>query len=437
MDEEMGERVTDPPPKPYAENVNPTRIKIYPESSTGPWIVFIRRKVKALNIIQISKDLTSRFSDVKEIVKVNKDKIRIVVGSLKQANAIASCELFTREYRAYIPSKEIEIDGVITESSLTVDDIIKHGVGRFKDTILKDVKILECKQLHSVSHEGDKKVYRLSDSFRVTFAGSALPNYVIIDKIRLPVRLFIPRVMNCLNCKQLGHTATYCSNKARCGKCGGSHQEDTCNENSEKCLMCGENSHELPSCPIYKLREDKIKRSLKERSKRSYAEMLKNATPKPIFLENTYTSLFSEQSDSDGACEGTSFVLPGNSRKRKQSSFPKLPRKGLKISPPIDKLHPKPKNSDSKPKSIPPGFGNVQSKQNTITGNNKISTSSEPQPGVGLLKFSEIVDWIFKAFNISEPLKSILSAFLPTIRTFLEQLIAQWPILAAIVSFNG
>ncbi|XP_058814362.1 uncharacterized protein LOC131678309 [Topomyia yanbarensis] len=279
---------------------------------------------KALNIIQISKDLTSRFSDVKEIVKVNKDKIRIVVGSLKQANAIASCELFTREYRAYIPSKEIEIDGVITESSLTVDDLVKHGVGRFKDTILKDVKILECKQLHSVSHEGDKKVYRLSDSFRVTFAGSALPNYVIIDKIRLPVLLFITRVMNCLNCKQLGHTATYCSNKARCGKCGGSHQEDTCNENLEKCLMCGENSHELPACPIYKLREDKIKRSLKERSKRSYAEMLKNATPKPIFLENTYTFLFSEQSDSEGAC-------PEIPEKENSLLFPSCQERALKF----------------------------------------------------------------------------------------------------------
>ena len=116
--------------------------------------------------------------------------------------------------------------------------------------------------MYSVSVAGDKKTYSLSDSFRVTFAGSALPSHVVIDKVRLPVRLFIPRVMNCLNCKQLGHTASHCCNKARCSKCGENHADDSCRKGAEKCIYCGETPHELSSCPVYKQRGDKMKRSI-------------------------------------------------------------------------------------------------------------------------------------------------------------------------------
>ena len=78
------------------------------------------------------------------------NKLRVVVSILKQANEIASHELFTREYRVYIPAKDVEIDGVVTEGSLTVDDILRHGVGCFKNPLIQDVKILDVKQLHSV-----------------------------------------------------------------------------------------------------------------------------------------------------------------------------------------------------------------------------------------------------------------------------------------------
>ena len=59
------------------------------------------------------------------------------MSSLKQANEIASYELFTREYRVKIPAKDVEIDGVVTEGSLTVDDILRHGVGCFKNPLIQ------------------------------------------------------------------------------------------------------------------------------------------------------------------------------------------------------------------------------------------------------------------------------------------------------------
>ena len=102
----------------------------------------------------------------------------------------------------YVPSREVEIDGVVSDSSLTCDDLLKYETGRFENPALPPVKILECKQLYSVLVDGDKEVYSPSDSFRVTFARSALPSHAEIDRVRLPVRLFVPQVMNCLNCKQ-------------------------------------------------------------------------------------------------------------------------------------------------------------------------------------------------------------------------------------------
>ncbi|XP_055527735.1 uncharacterized protein LOC129720297 [Wyeomyia smithii] len=53
-----------------------------------------------------------------------------------------------------------------------------------------EVKVLDCKQLRSASIIGGKTVYTPSDSFRVTFAGSALPSHVSIHRVRLPVRLY-------------------------------------------------------------------------------------------------------------------------------------------------------------------------------------------------------------------------------------------------------
>ena len=83
---------------------------------------------------------------------------RVSVASLKQANEIAASELFTRKYTVDVPSREVEIDGVVSDWSLTCDDLLKYGIGRFKNPSLPPVKILECKKLYSVSVAGDTKV---------------------------------------------------------------------------------------------------------------------------------------------------------------------------------------------------------------------------------------------------------------------------------------
>ena len=144
------------PPVPTL-NTPSLRRKVYPAGSVGPWVVFFRTKDKPLKVLQISQDLGKRFKSVTAIHKVRPDKLKVVCGSLKEANEIACCKHFTEEYRVYVPSRSVEIDGVVVEPSLTREDFIKYGVGRFKDPRLYDVKILDCRPMHACLWEERKR----------------------------------------------------------------------------------------------------------------------------------------------------------------------------------------------------------------------------------------------------------------------------------------
>ncbi|EDS40849.1 conserved hypothetical protein [Culex quinquefasciatus] len=126
------------------------------------------------------------------------------------------------------------------------------------------------------------------------FCCAALPDYIELFKHRLPVRLYVPRVMSCENCQQLGHTKTYCSNKSKCSKCAGPHKDVDCQTQAEKCLLCGGEPHKTRQCPKYKEREDKMKRSLKKRSKKSFAEILSQANQ-----SNRYAPLADDSGDEE------------------------------------------------------------------------------------------------------------------------------------------
>lgn len=405
------------------------RTKIYPNGSTGPFIVFFRPKSKPLNLINITRDLTRRFSGVSEIKRVHANKIRVVVNNIIHANEIVTCELFTLEYRVYIPSRIVECDGVVTEEGLTLDELYECR-GYFKNPAVSPVKIIEVKQLFSSSKQDGKPVYTPSNSFRLTFEGSALPNYIEIDKARLPVRLFVPKVMNCEKCKQLGHTSAYCCNKVRCIKCGEEHEDNSCTQVATKCLYCDEDAlHNLSDCPTYKLRQEKLKLSLKQRSNRTFAEMLKQAT-ESINSHNIFDVLSSDETVSDSVNASTSSAGPSNPRKRINAS-PLLPRKEIKLSPQKEQQK-NPKNlKQTPPGPSPPGFPPLpKPKPPRIT-------PSPNQPTQGLIGFSVLINQILDAFQVSDGVRTVVITLLPVVRTFLIKFSKQWPLISTIISFDG
>ena len=101
----------------------------------------------------------------------------------------------------------------------------------------------------------------------------------------------------------------------------------------------------------------------------------------------------------------------------------------------------KSKSAAEKPKQTPPGLANSKSQKEfpalPETSETPVVPFAHPvdETNSELVKFSDIVDWIPDTFNVPDPIKVFLTAVLPTVRTFLKQLTAQWPLLAAIVSF--
>ena len=456
----------------------PTRVRAYPNNFAGPFYVYFRSKGKPLNVLQISRDLRRLFSAVTLVEKVG-NILRVSVGNAKQANEIARSELFLREWNVYVPSRNVEIVGVVSEESLTVSEL-SASEGIFKNSSLPSVKILECRQLSSVSLQDGKKVYSPSGSFRVTFEGSVLPNYVAIGCLRLPVRLFVPRVWACQNCQQLGHSTSYCRNKARCTKCGGEHAVGACTVDTQLCVYCKQAPHALSSCPEYKERSDKLKRSLKDRSKRSYAEMVKKIMPSD---ENIFAILpeelvddaterngvhcqsrdFKRNPEVSGASKNTvpsskkivNSPIGSSGRKPKPTSpgcdfnysleFPVLPGTQKMPGVPLrNENHP----SVSRQTQLPSDT-RVQPEDASKT---QFSSSGLPPPSApglpyanasgmrfcsGLIPFSELVDTILAAFNASESVKALVKVFIPSVKPFVQQLAANWPILNMIVSFDG
>ncbi|XP_058817278.1 uncharacterized protein LOC131680581 [Topomyia yanbarensis] len=182
----MNSETRDDSPDVQVESQNGTqpivRIKQYPENATGPFI---------------SKDLVRKYTSVHEIKKVEASKLRVIVNDLNHANDIVRNQLFRLEYHVYIPCKRAEIDGVISELGLDCAELLKSGRGIFKNKELAALRILECRRLKSVNIVGNEKEYVESASIRITFSGKVLPDFVEIEKVLIPVRLFIPRVMFC------------------------------------------------------------------------------------------------------------------------------------------------------------------------------------------------------------------------------------------------
>lgn len=428
------------------------RPKAYPPNSGGPFVVFFRPKGKKLNTSQISKDLAKRFSSLIRIDTVGTSKLRVTVSDRKQANEIVTCELFTLEYRVYLPSNEVEISGVVTEGSLTCDEI-KQGSGCFKNPSLPPVQILDCRQMHSVLREGEKKVFSLSDSFCVTFSGSALPDFVVIGKLRLPIRLYVPKMMNCTNCKQLGHTAQYCCNKPRCSSCGERHSDGAC-KTPPKCVYCnGDSPHALDACPTYIQRRETHKRSLQQRSRRSYAEMLKKAASS-IESSNIFSNLpIDDQGSDSDVDEGIPFTFKGSTRKRvKQSQKPsKKPRKLPRNNPQHNM--PNSETGANASKRSSPGFNLRETRDFPPLRNvNKIPDTAvfpiwqpenehperpEQAQSAPMFTFSGIVDFILNFFSASDSVKNLVNSILPLLIPLLKQLASKMPILETIVSFDG
>lgn len=286
------------------------------------------------------------------------------------------------------------------------------------------------------------------------------PKFLEIENVFFPVRLFVPRVYNCTNCKKLGHTAAFCDNKPRCGKCSQDHMEGACQQEATKCAYCGkEPLHALQDCPAYKKRTNNVKRSIKERSKLTFAEMVKlqNGTSASLASaaqnENTFEILSSDELDSDIADESESPEVhaPG---KRKPTSSPGVRRKKNKTT--LKSMQKSEGSGDSLKKpnksviaapsdpccsfSTPPlpNKGNRKRLPKINTTSTRNSKKTLPSKR-GKIKFKDIVDNILNALGFLDesPLRGLIDLLVPIVGNYFKQLTASWPLIGEFISFDG
>lgn len=381
------------------------RVRVYPESARGPYTVFFRKIDKPLNLLLISAELHQRFKTVKEIKQVELRKIRVTMSDRNEANEVVILPRFRGLYRVYIPSAEVEIDGVAYDEMISPEEVLQYGQGKFINPQLPMLPVLECERLAMREEVASNEAsFTPSNAMRVTFAGTALPDLLCINGALLNVRLYSPKVMLCRKCGRLGHTSKYCSSKPRCVQCGDQHDVSACekaNNTVQKCLLCNEIHDSIKNCQNYQAKRKEHKKILQNRSKSSYEALVQQVSPR-FESENVFEPLCHQKDDEHGDGESSfgSFRPPMRKRKRDFKGKPDSPksdmtRKDKRTEPPSTAGHQQAHSSQDPFPPLPRG--------SDIPGFRRIETQNiEQLPRVSGQNISELIKTICKFLNIDQ-----------------------------------
>lgn len=230
------------------------RVRKYGEGAQAPFIVYVRaRKKNSMSICRVSGALFKRYVGIERIEPVNRDKLKIKMTSKDDANKLVDDKDFCNDNFVYIPANKAEISGKIFMNECEdVKDIASEGFG-IQDGTIDEIKVVDARRLKKNTEVDGKTVLTPTSFVRVVFEGTILPDYLIVNKLRIPVLPYAPKVWQCNTCLKLGHTADRCGGRKRCDKCGLIHEE------GGKTLPCrGEGSFVCPNCLLlYKEKDHK------------------------------------------------------------------------------------------------------------------------------------------------------------------------------------
>jgi hypothetical protein len=291
--------------------MTPSHVKKYPKSAKGPFSVYVRKDVAALDPLQLQTQVFSLYKSCTKAFCVNDSKIRLTFTNVDEANAIVENESFTGKYKLYVPAKDVEIQGIVSISVDCSADKLKEAKGKFSARGMDPVNVIDSYRLP------EKDTEEPSNRVKVTFEGPVLPDYLSFDdRLDLKVRPYFPKVFFCSKCLDYGHTVNYCTRfKQKCAKCSGDHAQEQCLVPDPTCRHC-KGSHETGSkdCPTL--------RKVQERKRTEYETRLQNQ----FDLLATHVEMVEEPVES----VDTELVAPSHSRKRRRvnpvSSRGSLPR---------------------------------------------------------------------------------------------------------------
>lgn len=121
--------------------------------------------------------------------------------------------------------------------------------------------------ISSTVHITDIHRFGRSRCIKLIFEGDNLPSHVKVGYVRHPVRPYVPRPLQCRKCQKIGHVSAVCANRMTCPRCGGDHDESTCNGSDLKCTNCdGPHKATSKECPKLKTEMSVLRKMVRDRS---------------------------------------------------------------------------------------------------------------------------------------------------------------------------
>ena len=279
------------------EDKKEKRVRRYDDNNVGPFVVCIRAMKKPLPAMSLIRVLHKTYKSTLNTRQINEFKINVVFSPINdeaqnvliarnEANHFANTDWQDKDYlHIYIPEKLVEVIGCIVWSAdEPVEDIVTYGQGKFRNTTLKDVKIVNATRFEKLIDEaGNEQRREPTNTVRVTFEGLLLPSYVNVDGLLISVREFKRKQMFCEACLKYNHTISHCNNKP--------YKPE---QNEKKCVHCKTDDHQTgdKGCPKRKNLEIRDKKTMRTSQKQTYAQMLQSLDPSATLNNDAMSSHF-------------------------------------------------------------------------------------------------------------------------------------------------
>lgn len=249
------------------KNIN-TNLR-YRSVDVGPFVVYVEHNslnignVHPMKIGGILKNLPEFNSNITEVARVGRNRIKIVLKTASAANLIVEKQIFeANELRAYIPQHLTEKKAIIrnVDTRISEEELI--------EIIESDIPVRNVQRLTRIIEKNNEKIRVPKQTVIVTFAGLQVPTHVYINYNRCAIEPYIPKVIQCLKCLRYGHISRQCNAKSeRCKTCGNMHEEGADEPCTAFCIHCKSSSHKSISkeCPLYE-KQAAIKKIMSERN---------------------------------------------------------------------------------------------------------------------------------------------------------------------------
>lgn len=256
--------------------------ELYKYTDKGPYYVISECKnIDEFHLCELLMKFKAK--DIIDVNKITKDKVRIHTKTFTAANTIIKLSTFSAfdKYKFYVPNNFVFTDGIVRDIPLYYDET------QLKDMIDCKVPIVNITRLTFWNHT--LKIAQPSNSIKITFRSSTIPDNVSIMWLLRKVDLFVPKPLFCQQCLSYGHFKKYCPTDKDlflCRVCAKPiHNEDiVCKKTCKHCKT--ENNHLTAdrNCPAFKYQCDikKIQQNPTPAAssltyKKSYADIVSSA----------------------------------------------------------------------------------------------------------------------------------------------------------------